>query len=69
MKWFRILRDRLRALRQRESVINDIDREMRRISNCRWRQTSGPECRRRKHARKRCEVSATLTGPSMPLTT
>jgi len=29
MKWFNILRDRLRALRQRESVINDIDREMR----------------------------------------
>ena len=29
MKWFRILRDRLRALRQREAVINDIDREMR----------------------------------------
>ncbi|HEV8169701.1 MAG TPA: ABC transporter permease [Pyrinomonadaceae bacterium] len=29
MKWFRILRDRLRAWRGRESVINDIDREMR----------------------------------------
>ena len=29
MKWFRILRDRVRALRQRETVINDIDREMR----------------------------------------
>src|SRR5918996_2334999 len=29
MKWFRILRDRIRALRQRETVINDIDREMR----------------------------------------
>ena len=29
MKWFRILRDRLRALRQRDSVINDMDREMR----------------------------------------
>jgi putative ABC transport system permease protein len=29
MKWFNILRDRLRAVRQRESVINDIDREMR----------------------------------------
>jgi putative ABC transport system permease protein len=29
MKWFRILRDRLRAMRQREEVINDIDREMR----------------------------------------
>jgi len=29
MKWFRILRDRLWALRQRETVINDIDREMR----------------------------------------
>ena len=29
MKWFNILRDRIRALRQRESVINDIDREMR----------------------------------------
>src|SRR6185369_629633 len=29
MKWFNVLRDRLRALRQRESVINDIDREMR----------------------------------------
>jgi putative ABC transport system permease protein len=29
MKWFNILRDRLRALRQRDSVINDIDREMR----------------------------------------
>ncbi|HEU4507172.1 MAG TPA: ABC transporter permease [Pyrinomonadaceae bacterium] len=29
MKWFRILRDRLRAMRQREDVINDIDREMR----------------------------------------
>ena len=29
MKWFRIIRDRLRALRQRETVINDIDREMR----------------------------------------
>lgn len=29
MKWFRILRDRLRALRHRDSVINDMDREMR----------------------------------------
>ena len=29
MKWFNILRDRLRALRQREDVIDDIDREMR----------------------------------------
>ena len=29
MKWFNILRDRLRALRQRDAVINDIDREMR----------------------------------------
>ena len=29
MQWFNILRDRLRALRQRETVINDIDREMR----------------------------------------
>jgi putative ABC transport system permease protein len=29
MKWFNILRDRLRALRQRETVLNDIDREMR----------------------------------------
>jgi len=29
MKWFNILRDRIRALRQREAVINDIDREMR----------------------------------------
>ncbi len=29
MKWFNILRDRMRALRQRETVINDIDREMR----------------------------------------
>src|SRR5215510_14246575 len=29
MKWFRILRDRIKALRQRETVINDIDREMR----------------------------------------
>ena len=29
MKWFNILRDRLRALRQRETVISDIDREMR----------------------------------------
>ena len=29
MKLFRILRDRLRALRRRDSVINDIDREMR----------------------------------------
>jgi putative ABC transport system permease protein len=29
MKWFNILRDRLRALRQRETVINDIDRELR----------------------------------------
>jgi putative ABC transport system permease protein len=29
MKWFNIFRDRLRALRRRESVINDIDREMR----------------------------------------
>lgn len=29
MKWFNILRDRLRALRQREDVIRDIDREMR----------------------------------------
>ena len=29
MKWFNILSDRLRALRQRETVINDIDREMR----------------------------------------
>jgi len=29
MKWFNILRDRLRALRQRDSVIDDIDREMR----------------------------------------
>ena len=29
MKWFNILRDRLRALKKRETVINDIDREMR----------------------------------------
>jgi putative ABC transport system permease protein len=29
MKWFNILRDRIRALRQRETVIEDIDREMR----------------------------------------
>src|SRR4051812_25572853 len=29
MKWFNILRDRLRALRQRDNVIHDIDREMR----------------------------------------
>ena len=29
MKWFNILRDRIRALKQREDVINDIDREMR----------------------------------------
>jgi putative ABC transport system permease protein len=29
MKWFNVLRDRLRALRQRETVIDDIDREMR----------------------------------------
>ena len=29
MKWFNILRDRIRALRGREEVINDIDREMR----------------------------------------
>jgi putative ABC transport system permease protein len=29
MKWFNVLRDRLRALRQRETVIGDIDREMR----------------------------------------
>ena len=29
MKWFNILRDRLRALKQRETVIGDIDREMR----------------------------------------
>ena len=29
MKWFNLFRDRLRALRQRDDVINDIDREMR----------------------------------------
>jgi putative ABC transport system permease protein len=29
MKWLNILRDRLRALRQRDTVIDDIDREMR----------------------------------------
>jgi hypothetical protein len=29
MKWFNILRDRIRALRERENVIHDIDREMR----------------------------------------
>ena len=29
MKWFNILRDRLRAVRQRETVIDEIDREMR----------------------------------------
>jgi putative ABC transport system permease protein len=29
MKWFNILRDRLRALRSRDTVIDDIDREMR----------------------------------------
>lgn len=29
MKWFKILRDRLRALRNRDNVIDDIDREMR----------------------------------------
>src|SRR5215213_8684858 len=29
MKWFNILRDRLRALRQRETVLSDIDRELR----------------------------------------
>ena len=29
MKWFNVLSDRLRALRQRDTVIDDIDREMR----------------------------------------
>jgi putative ABC transport system permease protein len=29
MKWFNILRDRFRALRRRDTVINDIDRELR----------------------------------------
>src|SRR5215204_1876255 len=29
MKWFNILRDRIRALRHRDNVIEDIDREMR----------------------------------------
>ena len=29
MKWFNVLRDRLRALRGRETIIDDIDREMR----------------------------------------
>src|ERR1041384_6758676 len=29
MKWFNIRRDRLRALRQRDTIIDDIDREMR----------------------------------------
>jgi putative ABC transport system permease protein len=29
MKWFNVFRDRVRALRRRETVINDIDREMR----------------------------------------
>src|SRR6185369_10419783 len=29
MKWLNVLRDRVRALRQREAVIEDIDREMR----------------------------------------
>ena len=29
MKWFNILRDRLRAVRRRDTVIDDIDREMR----------------------------------------
>jgi putative ABC transport system permease protein len=29
MKWFNVLRDRIKALRRREDVINDIDREMR----------------------------------------
>jgi len=29
MKWFNIFRDRLRALRRRETVLEDIDREMR----------------------------------------
>ena len=29
MRWFNVLRDRIRGLRQREMVINDIDREMR----------------------------------------
>jgi putative ABC transport system permease protein len=29
MKWFNVLRDRIRAFRKRETVINDIDREMR----------------------------------------
>src|SRR4026209_2311175 len=29
MKWINIIRDRVRALRQRETVLNDIDREMR----------------------------------------
>jgi len=29
MKWFNVLRDRLRALRRRETIIDDIDREMR----------------------------------------
>src|SRR5690349_3235739 len=29
MKWFNVLRDRLNALRGRETVINDIDRELR----------------------------------------
>src|SRR5690242_4699316 len=29
MKWVNVLRDRLRALRRRETIIDDIDREMR----------------------------------------
>lgn len=29
MRWFNVLRDRIRGLRQRETVISDIDREMR----------------------------------------
>ena len=29
MKWFNVFRDRMRALRGRDTVINDIDREMR----------------------------------------
>ena len=29
MKWFNVIRDRLRALRRRDTVINDIDRELR----------------------------------------
>jgi hypothetical protein len=59
MKWFNLFRDRLRALRQRDDVINDIDREMRAHVELQLKKTSRRACRLMWRANGRCAVLAT----------